>query len=172
MRLNTLIERLNRRALADGTIAGLLGALVVGVWFLLVDLSHGQPLATPTLLGAVLLHGSRGGDVPAYSVRLTAEYSVLHVWAFLVFGWIAAALLEAAELYPPFFSGVLVLFACFAVFFIAFLAAVSQFALAALLWWRILVANVLAGAAMLGFLAAKHPELTARLAMRRRKRRA
>lgn len=164
MHLNTLIERLNKRPLVDGTIAGLLGAVVVAAWFLLVDFGHGQPLATPTMLGAVLLHGSAGQDMPAQSVRLAAEYSVFHFGAFLVFGWIAAALLEAAELHAPFFKGVLVLFVCFEVLFLGVLAAMSEFALRMLLWWRILIANILATAVMLRFFAARYPGLAYRLA--------
>ena len=38
--------------LREGICAGLIGAAVVAVWFLLLDLWRGQPFLTPGLLGA------------------------------------------------------------------------------------------------------------------------
>ncbi len=36
-------------------MAGLLGAVVVALWFLAIDAIQGEPLRTPTLLGRGLL---------------------------------------------------------------------------------------------------------------------
>src|SRR5207248_2863034 len=35
----------------EGFVAGILGALTVAVWFLIVDMLHGRPFHTPTVLG-------------------------------------------------------------------------------------------------------------------------
>ena len=43
----------------DGLFAGMIGALTVAVWFLVLDIAAGRPLYTPALLGQVLLHGGR-----------------------------------------------------------------------------------------------------------------
>jgi hypothetical protein len=40
------------RYLRDGLIAGLIGAALVAVWFLIYDAAIGQPFRTPALLGA------------------------------------------------------------------------------------------------------------------------
>ena len=43
--------------LREGICAGLIGAAVVAVWFLLLDLWRGQPFLTPGLLGAAVFQG-------------------------------------------------------------------------------------------------------------------
>src|SRR5207253_5248227 len=45
------------RVVEDGVFAGMIGALLVALWFLALDAFAGHPLFTPSLLGAVLLHG-------------------------------------------------------------------------------------------------------------------
>ena len=40
------------RYLREGVIAGLIGAAVVAVWFLIYDAASGRPFRTPALLGA------------------------------------------------------------------------------------------------------------------------
>ena len=43
--------------LEDGILTGIVGAVVVAVWFLVLDFSRGQPFYTPSLLGSALLLG-------------------------------------------------------------------------------------------------------------------
>ena len=38
----------------EGFIAGIVGALTVALWFLVVDMMHGRPFYTPTILGTAL----------------------------------------------------------------------------------------------------------------------
>src|SRR5262249_10018492 len=38
------------RLYQEGLVAGIIGALTVALWFLVVDVAHGRPLYTPTLL--------------------------------------------------------------------------------------------------------------------------
>ena len=47
----------NSRYLREGIIAGLIGAAVVAVWFLIYDAARGRPLRTPALLGAATFQG-------------------------------------------------------------------------------------------------------------------
>jgi hypothetical protein len=44
--------------LLDGLFTGMIGAIAVAVWFLVLDVAAGRPLFTPNLLGNVLLRGS------------------------------------------------------------------------------------------------------------------
>jgi hypothetical protein len=61
--------------------------LVVALWFLVVDVTAGQPFATPTRLADVVI----GGDhVPGF--RLLAAYTVLHFGVFAVLGMVASSL--------------------------------------------------------------------------------
>jgi hypothetical protein len=152
-----------RRIALDGALAGFLGAVVVAVWFLVVDVSRGQPFATPALLAAVLLHGAPGPIASFSTMRLVLEYSAFHFANFVIFGWFVAWLLEVAERQPTFLWGILVLLFWFEVFFLSFLGIVSDFALKALIWWRILGANVLAIAVMMAFFAFRHPVMVAQV---------
>jgi len=148
------------RTLIDGVTAGMIGALAVAGWFLMLDVDRGQPLATPALLGAVMLHGARDWVPVGPAPWLVAEYSLLHFAAFLIFGLIAAWLIAAAEREPDLRAGVFTLFVCFEVFFLALIGAVSSAVLETLVWWRIVMANFLATAAMFGFFSMRHPGLS------------
>jgi len=87
------MEHSRTRIIIDGAIAGLLGAVVVAVWFLIFDLIRGHALETPALLAATILHGSHSHEVHHGLALLALEYSLLHFGAFITFGigrWIAA----------------------------------------------------------------------------------
>src|SRR2546428_11312794 len=51
------IPPVQRSILKEGVVAGLIGAAVVAVWFLLFDIWRGQPFLTPGLLGAAGFQG-------------------------------------------------------------------------------------------------------------------
>jgi hypothetical protein len=44
----------------DGVVAGLIGAVIVAIWFLFIDTVTRLPLYTPTVLGEGLFIGQRG----------------------------------------------------------------------------------------------------------------
>lgn len=86
------MQSLHARALLHGLVGGLIAGAVVALWFLLVDLSAGLPLQTPTALaGAVLGH-----DAALGTFRLVASYTVLHFGVFALLGaatsWVIAAI--------------------------------------------------------------------------------
>src|SRR5258708_6080661 len=60
-------------------------------------------------------------------------------------------------------AGVLILFVCFEGFFLLMIGAVSQVALETLIWWQIIMANVLATVAMFAVFSQRHPALIANL---------
>ena len=45
------------RYLREGIIAGLIGAALVAVWFLIYDVARGRPFRTPSLLGMAAFEG-------------------------------------------------------------------------------------------------------------------
>jgi hypothetical protein len=152
------------RIIIDGAIAGLIGAVVVALWFLLFDLARGRALETPALLAASILHGVRDPNLLRHGMlRLSAEYSVIHFGAFISVGVIGALLLEAAESEPPFLISLLIFFAAFEVFFIAVVLFLGPSVMAALTWWGIIVGNLLATGAMLSYFFAQHPLLARNL---------
>jgi hypothetical protein len=151
------------RTLIDGVTAGILGAITVAGWFLMLDVARGQPFTTPALLDATLMHGAIDPSLVQVTWTLVVEYSVIHVTAFVAFGLVAAWLISAAEREPELMAGVLILFACFEAFLLLMIGAVSQVALETLIWWRIIMANVLATVAMFAVLSPRHPALIANL---------
>src|SRR5579885_293954 len=148
------------RIIIDGAVAGIIGAVVVALWFLLFDLARGHALETPALLAATILHSVRD---PHGLHRLSAEYSVIHFAAFVIVGVVGALLLEAAETEPPFLVSVLIFFGAFEVFFIAVVLFLGPEVMAALTWWGIIVGNLLATAAMLAYFFGQHPMLAKNL---------
>jgi hypothetical protein len=148
-----------QNVLPEGSTAGMLSGSAAALWFLMVDLGRGGMFATPALLGDLLLHGSAA---PA-SLRSAAEYSVVHFASFVLFGVVASWLLKTSERQPAFFSGVVLLFCVFEFFFLTLVGAVNREALQTLIWWRIVVSDILATAVMLTFFADRHPWLVARL---------
>jgi hypothetical protein len=140
----------------EGLVGGLLGAAAVALWFLVHDLAAGTPLRTPALLGAALFHGLRDADTVTVTLPLVLQYTVVHGAAFVLFGWIAAALLALADHEPRFLFAFVMLFCCFEVFAIALVAVLAEWLFDTLAWWTILLANLLAATVMLGYFFRGH----------------
>ena len=66
------------RIIADGSIAGLIGGLVIAAWFFVFDAAQGHPLETPAILSAVLLHGVRQPVMTTIAWTLVTEYTIIH----------------------------------------------------------------------------------------------
>jgi hypothetical protein len=144
------------RIAREGLVAGLLGAGVVAVWFLLYDIAAGLPLRTPALLGAALLHGLRDPSALVIDTPLVAEYTAVHGLAFVLFGWVAAALLALADREPRLLFAFIMLFCCFEVFTFVMIEALAQWLLESIAWWTILAGNLLASGVMLGYFLRGH----------------
>src|SRR5689334_14639616 len=137
-----------RSVLKEGVVAGLIGAAVVAVWFLLFDVARGRPFLTPGVLGALVFYGPNT-PVAAPAVGPILGYTILHGLAFVAFGVVAATIMAMSEREPALFVGFVVLFACFEAFFFGVLGAFGQSMHGALVWWAVLVGNLLASVAML-----------------------
>jgi hypothetical protein len=147
----------------EGIAAGLIGAAVVAVWFLVYDTLKLQPLRTPALLGAAVFEGLRDPSLLQIRLEIVLGYTALHFTAFALFGIIAAALLVAAEREPRVLLGLFILFWCFELFFLGFVSALDEALVGALLWWNIAIANLLAASSMLIYFFFGHRSLGARL---------
>jgi len=154
-----------------GIPTGLVGAGVVAVFFLVVDLVAGQPLATPSALGATLFRGEPMDLSAPISGVLVLGYTMMHAAIFIAIACtVAVVALSVGRPRTPSFPFWLKLAA------VAFLACEAFFVLLALLvegsvwadlgFVNVTVANALAGASMgaalMGFAAqppgAEEPE--------------
>jgi hypothetical protein len=144
--------------LREGVVAGVIGAAVVALWFLLFDFARGRPLLTPATLGNALFYGMHpiGLEVSPGPVL---GYTLVHGLAFIAFGIIAASVIAASEREPPLVIAVVILFACFETFFLGVVSVLGRAVTDALSWWGILVANFLAAVAMLWYFLLRHRTL-------------
>jgi len=140
----------------EGAVAGVIGAVVVALWFLGCDTVSDEGFRTPALLGAAIFQGIFDPNQVQVTLPLVLGYTALHFFAFAMFGIATAVLLYAADFEPVFALAALFLLAIFEIFFVGALAAFDQAALAELGFWKILAGNVLAMAAMLGYFETRH----------------
>lgn len=143
----------------QGIVAGLLGALVVAVWFLIVDSIAGRPLFTPAALGSAILHGASASPSVEMSVATVLGYTLIHVAAFLLAGVLVSGLVTQAERAPYLVFGMILLLVIFETFFVAIVAMLGTWLMEELAWWSVLVGNVLAAASMGGYMLKVHPKL-------------
>ncbi len=152
-----------RSVLREGIVTGLIGATVVAVWFLVFDLARGKPLFTPALLGNALFSGVNNPVGLEITLGPVIGYTIIHGLAFIAFGVIAASVMSVSEGEPAVFVAFVILFACFEVFVLGVVGALGQSMLGALVWWAILIGNLLASAAMIWYLVREHPGLPSTL---------
>ena len=148
-----------RSVLREGVVAGLIGAVVVAVWFLFFDLARGRPFLTPGLLGGAVFRGTSTPVGLEITVANVLGYTVIHGLAFIAFGVVAASLLALSEREPTLFVAFVILFAAFEVFVFGVVGALGRSILGALVWWAILIGNLLASVAMLWYFFRAHRAL-------------
>ena len=146
--------------LLDGLFAGMIGALAVALWFLLLDAFAGRPLYTPALLGTVLLHGSAAASQEVTVVPLTvAAYTAFHFIAFIAVGLMLSYMMTLFERFPIMFFVLLVLFLSLQLGFFFMDLALGAQLLGKLKPWTVVAANLLAAAAMAIYFWRRHPSV-------------
>jgi hypothetical protein len=145
------------QVLREGVVAGLIGAAVVAVWFLVLDAIRGDPLRTPRFLGTAMLHQSD-------PVGAILAYTVVHGIVFILFGIAGAFLLAGAEQRPVFLFPFAITYVAFEFFFFAVVLVLARWVLDELAGWAVVAANLLAGTAMLSYYYTQHRPLVTRLA--------
>lgn len=151
-----------RAVVREGIVAGIIGAAVVALWFLAFDIARGKPLLTPSLLGAAVFYGVNTPIGLELSAGTILGYTIIHGLAFIAFGLVAATVIQFAEREASLVIAVFILFAAFEMFFLGVVGALGRSVLGALVWWSILIGNLLAAAAMLAYFLKEHPGLPRR----------
>ena len=155
-------ERRETSSTVVGIQAGVLGAAVIAVFFLSVDLAAGrQPMWTPGALGsAVFLGESPPVDAEPEPVLVLA-YTAAHGTFFLAAALMSAFALLQRERVGPTTALVLfgILFAVFEAMILGFLKLAAPSLLATFGIWNVTFANLLASAAMVGLFVWTVPRL-------------
>jgi hypothetical protein len=148
----------------EGLVIGVIGAVVVAVWFLAMDAAAGRILFTPAALGSVIFHGATGPTEVRVDAITVLAYTGVHVGAFLITGLLASAIVAVAENRHAYvLLGAVLLFVTFETFFIGLITIIAQWLLEVIPWWSIAVANLVAAAGMGFYLWRRHPKLVAAL---------
>lgn len=147
----------------QGIVAGLIGAVVVALWFLLIDSLLREPLYTPAALASVLFQGGGAPETVEIALAPVLGYTLVHFAFFILFGVVLSGLVMQVEKFPPLAFGLVILFVVFEVFFIAMVAMLGRWILQELAWWSILLGNIFAATAMGAYMWKAHPELAGRL---------
>lgn len=153
------------RIAENGILTGILGASIVAVWFLGLDLlTRGLPFYTPSLLGSIIFAGLDVREVGEQNGAAIFAYTGLHGILFLGAGVVLAWMFTQFERNPQFGMVLLLLFVAFeAVLWGVGVSLVP--ALAGVVGaWAILVANLASAAAMFAFLLGRHPHAFEQLA--------
>jgi hypothetical protein len=137
-----------------GGVAGALGAAIVAVFFLAIDVAAGRPFWTPTALGSAFFRGEAlpldASPVPA----LIAGYTAMHATVFVAFGLIASVVLasEGRRLAPAGLGLAALLFLAFETAFFVFTALFDPALIATYGFGNPAAANLLAAGAMAAYL--------------------
>jgi hypothetical protein len=70
----------------DGIMTGVIGAVIVAVWYFIVDTAGGQPLHTPNVLGKIFLRGDLEPSVGRIVPQAVLVYTVIHFVSFALVG--------------------------------------------------------------------------------------
>jgi hypothetical protein len=147
------------RYVREGIVAGLIGAAIVAVWFLIYDAARGRPLRTPALLGAAAFEGIKSTASVPVSPQVVVQYTVLHGVVFALIGVAIAYLIASAQREPSRLLVMVIGLLCFEVLFLAVLVWLAHPVLDELAWWAILLANGLAALGMLVYFFVGHRAL-------------
>lgn len=149
--------------LREGLLAGVLGAVTVAAWFLVVDLVAGRVLYTPGALGSALFLAASGPAAVQVTAGTVLGYTAVHFAAFLTFGIALAGLVRQVERFPPLIFLLIILAVVFELFVVGLVAILGEWILRELAWWSVLVGNLLAAVGMGGYLWRIHPKLQEQL---------
>ena len=143
----------------EGIIAGLIGATVVVLWFMVIDVTTREFGWTPAAVYAALFQGAGTTEEVQLSFVNVAVFTVIHYVSFILIGLLAAALAAQAERHNAVLLGAVLLFVVLETLFLGLAAIAASWLLEALNGWAILGANLLAALAMGVYLWRAHPGL-------------
>jgi hypothetical protein len=144
--------------LREGLLTGLIGGLVVAVWYIAVDFGRGRPLYTPNVLGQVFVGRDTMPTVHIES-QAVAEYSLLHFGVFLLLGLVLATLTHMAVRNPALRMGVWLGLVISFMFFLGFLFMLYSATEERFPWWPALGGSLLGIGSMGFYLWRRHPDL-------------
>jgi hypothetical protein len=143
----------------EGTIAGLLGAVIDAAWLFVFDVAAGRPLRTPNALGRVFFAGDVNPGAREISPEAVLGFTFVHFLTFLVGGIALTGIVHLVSRNPAFrmglWIGLVVVFAYLSG--LAYMLATSTGERVPFL--SVAGGNLLALGAMAWYLWRRHPRL-------------
>ena len=143
----------------EGIVTGLIGAAIVALFFLGIDLIRGAPLLTPSVLGEVFVLRRPSAVTTSVDLSAAALYTVAHLIAFAAFGLLVVGLAHKSETSSLVRYAVFPVFLAFIVFFQGVLAVADETTRGLFPMWSVLAANLLAAVGMSWYVWRRHPGL-------------
>lgn len=145
--------------LGEGTIVGILGAVINSAWLLGYDLAAGRLLQTPNALGRVFFAGDVNPGARGISPDAVLGFSLVHLIMYLVGGigltWIVHLVSRNPAFRMGLWLGLVVAFGYFAG--LAYMLTTSTAERVS--FWSVVVGNLLALVVMSWYLWRRHPRL-------------
>lgn len=146
------------KALAQGTVAGLIGFGTVALFFAVLNVAHGRsPFYTAAVLGAAVFHGVTTPAHASVTPETVIPYNALHLFVFIGFGIAAAALAQLADRGSHLWYVGLFFYMFVAFHLVAFVQALTTPMRAAIGEVDIWVAGIAASTVMALYLLWRHP---------------
>ena len=131
-----------------GVVAGVVGATVLAVWFLVVDGSRGEPFRTPGFLGGALL----GTDALDPTFGPVLLFTLVHYITFVGVGLGVSWCLSKIQNTPNVFLGLALGFGLYDLVFYTSLTVTGVDVVGEFGWPVVLVGNLIAGVSLMSFL--------------------
>jgi hypothetical protein len=143
----------------EGLVTGAVGALIVAVWYLIVDTAGGRPFHTPNVLGKIFFRGDLTPGVRSIVPRVVLGYTALHFIVFALVGMGLTVLVHLATrnvaLRMGVWIGLVVAFGLFAGLTYMMGTATDE----RLSPWPVISGSLLGVLGMAGYLWRRHPRL-------------
>ena len=150
--------------LADGLITGVIGAVTIAVWFLVLDILSGRPFFTPAALGSALLLGAQTPTEVQLTAGIIGAYTLVHLGAFFAVGVAIEWGARQLERFPSFWLVSLLAVIVLDMLFVGIVGSLALWVLGVVGLWAVIVGNLLAVAAMGYRVWLARPELRERFA--------
>lgn len=145
--------------IGEGIVTGVVGAIIVAIWYFIVDTAGGQPLHTPNVLGKIFLRGDLAPATGRIVPQAVLGYTVIHFILFALVGVSLTLLVHLAvrntSLRMGVWLGFLIAFGLFAgeTYMLA-TASGERFSP-----WSVISGSILGVLGMAGYLWRRHPGL-------------
>jgi len=146
-------------SIAEGVLTGVIGAIIVAVWYFIVDTAGGQPLHTPNVLGKIFLRGNLAPSTGHISTAAVLSYTVAHFVVFALLGIGLTLLVHQAERNTTLRMGVWLGFVIAFGLFAGYTYGLAMAAGERFSPWSVISGSLLGVLGMAGYLWRRHPRL-------------